>query len=116
VDDRVDALLRLVFAGAATLRARPQVFTLTPGEVPRANPLARAQIADGRTRLASLRGGGVDVEEQAMRDFLALCDGRRDRAALAREMGRSARLSPAAAAASVEAALADAGRMGLMLA
>lgn len=116
MDDRLETLLSLVFAGAATLRARPHAFTLTPGEVPRASPLARAQIAAGRARLASLRGGAVDVEEQAMRDFLALCDGRRDRAALAREMGRRRTAPQAALARSVDAALTDAARMGLICA
>jgi hypothetical protein len=115
-DARVDTLLSLVFAGAVALRSRPQAFTLTPGEVPRASPLARAQIAAGRTRLASLRGGAVDVEEKAMRDFLALCDGRRDRAALAREMGRQMKAQPLALARAVDSALADAARMGLIMA
>ncbi|MBL8588154.1 MAG: class I SAM-dependent methyltransferase [Methylobacteriaceae bacterium] len=113
-DARFDVLMQLVGAGVATLRARPAVFTLTPPGRPRVSALARAQLAAGRARIASLRGGAVEIDEAPMRAFLRLLDGTRDRAALAEAMARETGGRAAALAPAVAAALADAARMGLI--
>ena len=54
-------------------------------ERPRANPLARVQIADGEARLASFDHQLVEVTDEALRRLICLLDGGRDRAALEME-------------------------------
>ncbi len=65
--------------------ATPPSYTLTPGERPVAGRLIRAMLADGDWAL-TLRHAKLTLKPGPTRTFLALCDGTRDRAALARDM------------------------------
>ena len=65
--------------------ATPQNFTLTPGERPQAGALVRTMMAEGAEAI-SLRHSKFGASHDATRVLLALCDGSRDRDALAAAM------------------------------
>lgn len=108
-DAAADRVLRRVCTlGLVAARATPPPYTLTPGDHPRAAPLARAMFALGPHAM-TLRHARLVPKEPPTALFVQLCDGTRDHAALAAEM--SARLGTAIEPAQIAAALADiAGR------
>lgn len=111
-----EPLLRLFTAKIVTLLTERLAFTLSPGERPRASPLARAQAAQGDAFLASLLHKPVRMEDATARSFVALLDGSLTRDELAHRMERKAGVEGPAALARTHAALADMARLGLLMA
>lgn len=113
-DALADATLRHVCAlGLVAARATPPAYTLTPGERPTALPLARAMLALGPHAI-TLRHARLAPNEAPTAAFVQLCDGTRDRAALAAEM--SARLGQKIGPQQIGAALADIAQRRVFLA
>jgi SAM-dependent methyltransferase len=77
-------LLELAVAGVVELSMRPAALTVAPGAQPAATPYARWQAARG-ARVTTRRHETVTLDATQAR-LLALCDGTRDRARLAREL------------------------------
>ncbi len=97
-----------VFRGSLIdLRTTPGIAERA-GERPKASPLARYQSQRGDEEMSSLTHMSLAVGGDKARRFLALLDGTRDRAALARE----AEIAPA----EVEALLAALGRVAMLVA
>lgn len=99
-----EVLRRVCTLGLVAAHATPPAYTLTPGERPIASPLARAMFATGSYAM-TLRHARLVPKEPPTAAFLQLCDGTRDRAALAHEM--SARLGASITPGQIGAALAD---------
>ncbi len=108
-------LLHLFVSGIVTLSTAPSGFVLTPGERPLASPLARTQAAQGETHLASLRHKPVHLTDAGARAFVALMDGTRTRAELARAMADQPGVTEEKAAARLPEGLAEMARLGLMM-
>ncbi|MFC0206650.1 methyltransferase domain-containing protein [Novosphingobium soli] len=105
-----EAILRLVDRGIVELHSLPFPGVLEPGERPLANPLLRAMIAAGETRLFTLDHRAIAISEEGPRWFLSLLDGSRDRAELAREWQACGLAAPI----DVDAALRQLARAGLL--
>ncbi|MBL8588153.1 MAG: class I SAM-dependent methyltransferase [Methylobacteriaceae bacterium] len=112
--DLAAGVARLFLGGAIVLRARPLDWTLTPGERPRASPLARALAAQGEEKVASLRGGMARLGDEGVRAFLMLLDGARTRDDIARDMAARMNVPLADAAQRTPSVLAHLARLGLM--
>jgi SAM-dependent methyltransferase len=84
-----EALLRAYSVGLVQLHLWAPELATTPSEQPVASAIARRQAAEG-TRITTLRHTSVDVPDELGRRLITLLDGSRDRAALARELGRPA--------------------------
>jgi SAM-dependent methyltransferase len=111
-EDHLIGLLRLSDAGIGDLHIGPEPFTLVPGEMPLASPLVRMQIAEGKTSVSTLDHRSAQMADERARQFVALLDGTRDRAALAeawREIQGSLSGVP------LDEALRLAGRTALLL-
>lgn len=109
-----DGFLRHVCTlGLVTAHGAPPPFTLTPGERPLASPLARAMFAMGPSAI-TLRHGRLVPNEPPTAGFVRLCDGTRDRAALAGEM--SALLGSDVTPELIGAAIADIARKRVFIA
>jgi SAM-dependent methyltransferase len=80
-----DALLRAYAANLVALHVHPPAVATTPGEAPRASPLARHQARAGEL-VTNLRHQSVRIEDDLGRSLVTLLDGTRDRAALAAEL------------------------------
>lgn len=105
---RTEEVLRQICPpGLVAVHAVPPPYTLRPGARPLVAPLARAMCAAGRDTI-TLRHMKLVPKEPPTALFLQLCDGTRDRAALAAEM--SARLGAAIGTAQIDSALADLSR------
>ena len=93
-DDRELAMsvLQLFAKKCVTLSTAAPPLSTTPGESPRASPLARFQARQGEKLLTALNQRAVLFEDEAFLDFVPLVDGARTRADLAAEL--SARLDP----------------------
>ncbi len=100
------ALLEVYLVQVLQLQPCPFPASARAGERPVASRLARAQQADGRSVLTTLRGENRVLEEPLERALLARLDGTRDRARLADEL----EAQPEA----VERALARLARDGLI--
>jgi len=87
VERLAPAVLQLMVTGMIHLQTGPFALLRTAGPRPTASPLARLQIAREEATLSALNHTNVRVEDPAARRFIALLDGSRDRAALARDMG-----------------------------
>ncbi len=107
--DETDAILRRVCTlGIVAAHALPQPYTLHPGDRPVAAALIRAMFAAGPFAI-TLRHARLVPNEPPTATFLTLCDGTRDRTALAAGMSGIAgvEIPPA----KIDEALADiAGR------
>jgi hypothetical protein len=79
-------LLRLYEARALELRLRPPRLVSAVSEHPIASPLARYQVASGLQIVTNQRHVSVALTDALSRQFLALLDGSRDRAALLRDL------------------------------
>jgi len=79
-------VLRLYEARALELRVRPPRLVPTVSERPVASPLARLQLASGRTSVTNQRHVTVMLTDDLSRQFLQLLDGTRDRAAVLRDL------------------------------
>jgi SAM-dependent methyltransferase len=82
-----DVLLQAYLARIVTLQGCAPQLANKSGERPVASPLARAQLAAGLPAVSSLLHGNVRLEDELERRLLALLDGTRDLAELARELG-----------------------------
>ena len=104
VDERELGELILTLYGGEMVQLYRHRLTMAvePGERPLANRLARLSAAEGRM-VIDLWHRAVKIDDPALLRLLALSDGSRDRAALAREMGGD-----------VSVALAKLGRMALL--
>jgi hypothetical protein len=105
-----EAILQLVNRGIIELHSLPFPGSLEPGEHPRTNPLIRAMIARGETRLFTLDHRVIAITEEGPRQFLSLLDGQRDRTALAEEW----QATGMAGQTDVDAALHQLARAGLL--
>lgn len=83
----VAALFEALPEGTGALPAGEGRFTTRPGERPVAFALARLQAAEGQD-VTTLRHTRLTIRDDAGRAILALCDGSRDRAAIARDAAR----------------------------
>jgi SAM-dependent methyltransferase len=81
-----DLIVSAYSAHVAELFTVPSAFTLEVRERPVASAVAREQARRGDDLVASLRHGGVRLEDPFARHLLCLLDGTRDRAALLAEM------------------------------
>ena len=111
-----ESLLRLVVNRIVALQTEPTRFTTAPGERPIASPLARAQAAQGESFLASLLHKPVQMEDAAVRAFVALMDGTRTRDDLTREMAALTGVAMMDAVARMPKAIAELARLGLIAA
>jgi SAM-dependent methyltransferase len=82
-----EALLRAYAVNLVQLHVWAPDIATTPSERPVASAVARLQAAEG-TRITNLRHGSIEVPDELGRRLITLLDGTRDRAALARELGR----------------------------
>ena len=82
-DAHVEGMLELWHTSLVFLSTVPERFTLDPGAYPCASPLVRAQIAAGADRACSLSHEVVSTGDPVAQALLRMCDGSRDRAALA---------------------------------
>jgi SAM-dependent methyltransferase len=99
--------LKLFHGSMIDLRTTPGIAGRA-GERPTASPLARYQSQRGDEEMSSLMHMSLPVGGDKARAFLALLDGTRDRAALAREAGITAE--------EVETLLAALGRLAMLVA
>jgi SAM-dependent methyltransferase len=99
---------RLITAGMAEAQRSPPAWALEPGERPKASPLVREAIRVAGPA-SSLRHTTVALDAEPVRAVLALLDGSRDRAALARS------LAGRVEAGEIEDILAAAARNALLL-
>jgi SAM-dependent methyltransferase len=76
-----EALLPCFAANLVRLHTHPPALSTTPGEKPRASPLARLQARDRRL-MTTLRHTSVGLEDELGWRLVMLLDGTRDRAAL----------------------------------
>jgi len=98
-----------------TLHVHPPALAVAAGERPAASPLARLQ-AQTQDDVTTLQHARVRLEDPNARRLLALCDGTRDRAALARALQAAPASLPAADAASFVAhALPQFARLALIV-
>ena len=88
MQDQCEALLELYRNSVAAFHALPYPGTTAPGDKPEASPLVRGQVAMGMPILFSLDLKVITMQA-GPRHFLSLCDGTRDRAALARDWAAS---------------------------
>ena len=106
-------------AGAIDMHTTPRHVVSTPGERPLASACARWQCRQG-AGLTNLRHEGVEVTSAVGKALLDLCDGTRDRGAIAAalaaasESGDSAE-TRAAFADSLDSNLAELGRIALLV-
>ena len=116
VEQLGQALLTLCAGGLVRLHARPRAVVIDPPERPLASPLARAQAADGPA-VTTLDGETLRLESALGRRLLQLLDGTRDRAALLSALAAGAGAAGGApvTSASLDAALRDFGRAGLLV-
>ena len=87
--DRWHAVYRLFCAEVLTLHASPLPGVVEPGEQPRANPVARAQIAAGQPHLFTLDHHVITMDAAGPRAFLMLLDGSRNRERLGADWAAS---------------------------
>jgi SAM-dependent methyltransferase len=80
-----EALVRCFQANLVRLHVHPPIAETTPGERPRASPLARLQARD-RENMTTLRHTSVRLEDELGWQLVVLLDGTRDRAALLGEL------------------------------
>lgn len=80
------ALLRLAATGVVQLYAEPPKLAAVPGPRPVAGRLARVEL-ETSTVVTNLIHGCIELDDENARRLLALCDGTRDQAALAAELG-----------------------------
>lgn len=83
-EDRLNAIVQLFRGDLLELHALPFPGVAVAGERPRATALARALLASGETQVFSADQRRIDLDPTS-RAFVALLDGTRDRAALARD-------------------------------
>lgn len=84
-DEHVKALLQLFVADAIDLHMHPSPGVAVPGSHPRASPLVLAVLRAGNDHIYTLDHRFMLLDAPGPRAFLALLDGTRDRAALARD-------------------------------
>ncbi len=82
------SVLRLFCRKCIALSVAPAPVAATPGVRPRASPLARLQAQRGDKLLTTLHQSCVNIEDEVVRDVIALLDGSRTRDDLAGELGR----------------------------
>lgn len=109
---KANMLLNLYGLEVIDLHSTPYPGAVTPGERPRTSPVILGQIAMGLPRLFTLDQRVVAFPEPGPRHFLSLLDGTRDHAALSVDWAAS----PFGDQISVDAALAQLARAGLLLA
>ncbi len=85
-DERRMALLRMYWADLLELAPAPSAFQVEVSERPAASPLARLQISRGETRLITLRGTVVTLDDPVSRFFVSLLDGSRTHDEIAEAM------------------------------
>ena len=108
VADRLrEVLLQAYLARVVTLLGCPPPLVVEPGGRPLASPLARSQHAAGARAVSSLAHENVRLDGDLDPQLFGLLDSTRDRAALARELGRPR--------CEVDDALARLARVGLLL-
>jgi SAM-dependent methyltransferase len=106
-------LTRVCTLGLVSAHAMPPAYILQPGECPLAAPLTRALFAVGPNSI-TLRHARLIPNEPPTADFVRLCDGTRDRIALAAEM--SARFESEITPALIDAAIKDIARRRIFVA
>lgn len=79
-------VLQLCLAGVVELWSKPPPLAAKPHDRPRSSELARAQLAQGRSTVASLLHTNVTLEDPVGRSLVSLLDGTRDRERLLREL------------------------------
>ena len=111
-----NALLQLYVSGIIRLRTDPVNFTAVPGDMPRANPLARVQARD-RTGLAvaTMRHMAMRLPDDGARYFVGLLDGTRTRDQLAVEVAGHLGTTIEGAAAWLPGALEELARNAVMI-
>jgi hypothetical protein len=82
-------VIRLSLNRIVELLSHPTPVSNNGGERPNVSRLARAQIAAGSIRVASLRHYSIVFDEASTRDFMASLDGSRTRAELAQRLSDS---------------------------
>lgn len=87
--DNCVAIVQLYQRGVIWLYAVQSACCLEPGEFVRASRLARTQLARGLATVHTLELRSIGFVEPGPRAFVALLDGTRDRAALARDWANS---------------------------
>jgi SAM-dependent methyltransferase len=107
-------VLTLFVANVIRIISAPLPFALAPGERPIASPLARFQAARGEKSVATLLHYPHTFEDPSALDFVALLDGTRTRADLAREIAARTGATEDAAMAQVLETLAELTRLCLM--
>ena len=110
--EQADALLDLYRAEVISLHASPYPGVAIPGDRPRANAVALAQVALGMTNLFTVDLRITAFAEPGPRAFLALLDGSRTRAEIAADWAASAFGHQVSA----DDALAQLARAGLLVA
>jgi len=85
LDVLCEALLPCFQANLVRLHAHPPVAATSPGEYPRASPLARMQARE-REYMTTLRHTSLRLEDELGWQLVVLLDGTRDRAALLAEL------------------------------
>lgn len=109
----VEVLRRVCTLGLIAAHALPPAYTLKPGHYPLAAPLTCALFATGPSAI-TLRHARLIPNELPTAHFVQLCDGTRDRVALAAEM--SARFGSEITPELIDAALKDIARRRVFLA
>jgi hypothetical protein len=107
-------VFRLFVSQVIRLQTAPFSLTATPGERPIASPLARFQVANGELSATTLHHTLVSLEDAQVRAFIALLDGTRTRADLAREIAAGHNVPATVAATRVSEALAALARAGFL--
>lgn len=94
IDNAAAQLLDLFKKGFIYLHRSRTPFTDKPGEKPRASSFIQWQIRKNCADITALSGMNLRPEGDAMRLLLLLCDGTRDRDALADEFSRRIEFKP----------------------
>lgn len=110
-EDRLAAVVQLFRGDVVELHALPFPGAAVAGNRPRATALSRALIGMGETQVFSLDQRRIDLDPVS-RAFVALLDGTRDRAALARDWAAAIGEPDV----SVDEALARLARLALLVA
>ena len=114
--DIAEPLLRLFVGGVVTLSTMAPGFMRQAPERPLVSPLARAQTLRGDDQVSNLMHGTVRIKDAFLRRFLALCDGTRDHAALARIIEEASGRPPQEASMLLSRALSLLADLKLLLA
>lgn len=110
-DDRLAGLFQLFRGEIVELHTMPYPGAAQAGDRPRATSLARALLGMGETQVFSLDQRRIELDREP-RAFLALLDGTRDHAALARDLG----LAIGESEVTIDDALARLARLSLLVA